>query len=52
MMERQPVETKELKEDAGEEDKSRLKRKHEDQDGSPPKKLVGHQLMRSAESVS
>ncbi|TWW65908.1 mRNA cap guanine-N7 methyltransferase [Takifugu flavidus] len=34
MMELQPVGTKGQREDAGEEDKSRLKRKHEDQDDS------------------
>lgn len=51
MMELQPVGTKGPREDAGEEDKSRLKRKHEDRDDSPTKKLVDHQSMRSAQSV-
>lgn len=62
MMELQPVGTKRLREDAGEEDKSRKhedqddsptkKGKHEDQDDSPTKKLVDHQSTRSAQSVS
>lgn len=52
MMELQPVGTKRRREDAGEEDKSRLKQKHEDQDESPTKKLVDHQSMSSAQSVS
>lgn len=52
MMELQPVGTKGLREDAGEEGKSRLNWKREDQDDSPTKKLVDHQSMRSAQSVS
>lgn len=47
----QPVGTKRLGKDAGEEDKSKLKWKHEDQDDSPPKKLVDHQSIRPAQSV-
>lgn len=47
----EPVGTKALKEDAGEADKSRLNRKHEDQDDFPSKKLVDHQSKRSAQGV-
>lgn len=53
MMELQPVGTERLKEDDGQakEEKTAVKKRHEGQDESPPKKLVDHPFLPSDQSV-